>query len=134
MFPETFSILRNILSADIGNSLPRRQNSLPRNRENLAPTPASTPYEVEPRALLHWSKFIKVQDCEWPAPAVPDNCRNSDRTGARAGIGMDASAYRNAIHFEGQPLEETLSSLKDNERNLEGRATSRVMQNRGTHI
>jgi hypothetical protein len=83
--------------------------------------------------LLHWSEFIKLPDSDRPtsAPSV-DNHRISDRTGAGNGVGtgtsvsvgVDAVPTRNAIHFEGPPLEETLSTLKENEKNLEGGTAS----------
>jgi hypothetical protein len=81
--------------------------------------------------LLHWSEFIKLPDSDRPtsAPSV-DNHRTSDRTGAGNWVGtgtsvaVDAVTSRNAIHFEGPPLEMTLSSLRGNERNLEGGAGS----------
>jgi hypothetical protein len=69
-----------------------------------------------------------VQDCDHPTSPAATDQRTSDRTGTGngvgtsvgVGVGVVAVPTRNAIHFEGLPLEETLSSLKDSERNVEG--------------
>ena len=121
------------------------QSSPPRNIDHLAPTPSTSPYETETVVASHWSEYIKLDDddsmltadsaiIESPSRChikfhckVQDICKSENKDSHR-GSGSrvcptplrDSSAYvRNAIHFEGSPLDETLLCLRENRRNEE---------------